>query len=947
MLSSSLILALLGCVLAVPLRRWVGRNSGWILAIPLVLAAALILQALPGNTAADSLSIQESVPWMPTLGVSFSFHLDGLSLVFSMLVLLIGAAVLIYSTRYLGKSDPGHFYLLMSLFAAAMLLLVLTDDLVVFFFAWEITTLCSYLLIARSGPGGRDPAIRTLLVTVAGGLSLLTAFAILMAHTGTTRISEILGDTSWTQDTGFTVAIAFLLAGAVFTKSAQFPFQAWLPDSMVAIAPVSAYLHAAAMVKAGIYLALRFSPAMSDVATWQILLITCGLITALFGAFTAIRRNDLKELLAYSTISQLGLLVTLIGVGTDAALTAAVVHTIAHALFKAALFMTVGIIEHETGIRDRRELAKLNLRLPITTTVVTISALSMAGVPLTFGFISKESLITALVDAPGNTALVVLVTAGVVLTSMMTFAYSLRYILAVWPRRQNSEGDPGMTIGEATPAFYLAPTVLAACTLVFGLLPGLLDTLVTWSANAVTGAPGTVYLSIWHGFNLPLLLSALIIGVGIILVILQKPVSIFLSRFNAPVSGLRVVEQLRDAVITSGGQVSRLAGTSSLPRHLGIPVACLILLALSGGIALTGLPGRMPGDTEPIDWLLVGLMVVGVIGAFRSTTRIGIVVILGVTGYSMALWFFNLGATDVAMTQLLVETLTLLVLVLVLRRLPAKLPREKTGPKVWSAVLAGAAGLATFFAVWAFTGRRDFTETAQWYLNEAAPISGGDNIVNTILVDYRALDTLGELTVLGVAGLSVIVLLQARRPSPILRVPNRGKHPLDDPWANAVFFRAISRIMVPVIILVSMVLLVRGHNEPGGGFIGALVGGAGFALLYLASATDRSRFIRLPYVALIGAGVLVGVATGITGYLEGSFLKPLHFDVFGIHMTTALIFDIGVYLAVIGMILTALNLMGQSTPPLAEEEANPPGPDDSLTPGTTENRTSENREVKA
>lgn len=949
MLSSSLIVVLFGCVLAVPFRRWAGRNSGGILAIPLVVAAGLILQSLQGNTAPAALNIHEAVPWMPTLGVNFSFHLDGLSLVFSMLVLLIGAAVLIYSTRYLGKADPGHFYLLMSLFAAAMLLLVLTDDLVVFFFAWEITTLCSYLLIARSGPEGRDPAIRTLLVTVAGGLSLLTAFAMLMARTGTTRISEILGDTSWTQDTGFTVAIAFLLAGAVFTKSAQFPFQAWLPDSMVAIAPVSAYLHAAAMVKAGIYLALRFSPAMSNIPTWQILLITCGLITALFGAFTAVKRNDLKELLAYSTISQLGLLVTMIGVGSDVALTAAVVHTIAHALFKAALFMTVGIIEHETGTRDRRELTQLDLRLPITTTVVTISALSMAGVPLTFGFISKESLITALVETPGNAVVMVLVTAGVVLTSMMTFAYSLRYILAIWPRkvrsqRQKNDGASRTVIREATPTFYMAPAVLAVCTLAFGLIPGLLDTVVTWAANAVTGEPAAIYLSIWHGFNLPLLLSALIIGVGIILVLLREPVSGFLSRFHAPVSGLRAVEGFRDAVFAFGAKVSHQAGTSSLTRHLVIPILCLILIAVGGVFALTTLPERIAGDTQIIDWLLVGLLAVGVIGAFRSTTRIGIVVILGVTGYSVALWFFNLGATDVAMTQLLVETLTLLVLVLVLRRLPAKLPAEQTGTKGWSMLLAIAAGLVTFLAVWSFTGRREFADATRWYLNEAAPISGGDNIVNTILVDYRALDTLGELTVLGIAGISVIVLLQARRPAPIPHVTNPEPHPLDDPWANAVFFRAISRIIVPVIILVSLVLLVRGHNEPGGGFISALVGGAGFALLYLASATDRSRFIRLPYVALIGGGVLVGVITGIAGFIEGSFLKPIHFDVLGVHMTTALIFDIGVYLAVIGMVLVAVNLMGQSTPPVKDNEAIPPDPVESPDPATANDHS---REVKA
>lgn len=952
MLSSSLLLVALGCVLAIPLRRLVGRNSGWLLAVPLLAAAGLIIWAAQSSGGTD---VSESVPWMPTLGVSFSFHLDGLSLVFAMLVLLVGAAVLIYSSRYLGKSDPGAFFLLMSIFAAAMLLLVLTDDLVVFFFAWEITTLSSYLLIARSGPAGRDPAIRTLLVTVAGGLALLTAFAMLIARTGTTRISEILTDTTWTENTGFTVAIAILLAGAVFTKSAQFPFQAWLPDSMVAIAPVSAYLHAAAMVKAGIYLALRFSPVMSDIPVWQFLLITCGLITALLGAFTAVKRNDLKELLAYSTMSQLGLLVTLIGVGTPAALTAAVVHTVAHAMFKAALFMTVGIVEHEAGTRDRRELAKLNLRLPVTAGVVTISALSMAGVPLTFGFISKESLITALVDAPGNPALLALVTGGVVVTSMFTFAYSLRYIMAIWPGRRDREAQ-GDTVAEAAPTFWVAPALLAAATLVLGLIPHLLDGVVTWAATATVGAQTEAHLAIWHGFNLPLLLSALIIGTGIVLVVLREPVAGFLQRFSSPVSGLAAVEELRTVTLFSGGRIGRLAGSSSLVRHLTIPIACLIGLALVGIIGISGLPEKVPGHTRLVDWLLVILIAGGVIGAMRATTRIGVAVVMGVTGYAVALWFFNLGAADVAMTQLLVETLTMVVLVLVIRRLPRKIPKEKASPKVWSAVIAIAAGLATFLGVWALTGRREMSNAAQWYLDNAAEISGGDNIVNTILVDYRALDTLGELTVLGVAGLSVITLLQARNPSPIAPTPSAGKNPMDDPWANAVFFRATARVMAPIIVVISIVLLFRGHNEPGGGFIGALVGGAGFALAYLGSDTDDSRFIRLPYISLIGGGVLVGSATGLFGFLDDSFLKPIHFEIFRVHLTSSMIFDIGVYLAVVGMVLAALNLMGKSAPQIgqvASRSTEPPGPEKSDGteppggPAEPDNQDTTTREVKA
>lgn len=947
MLIASLMAVLIGCVVSVFLRRPTGRNSGWILAVFLLLGAGLVLRgtgtdATVGPTGMPE--VRESLPWMPSLGVEFAFRLDGLSLIFAMLVLLIGAAVLAYSTRYLGKADPGSFYLLMTTFAAAMLLLVLTDDLVVLFVAWEITTLCSYFLIARSGPDGRDPAIRTLLVTVAGGLSLLTAVAMLIARTGTTRISDILSDLTWTEDTGFTAVIAALIAGAVFTKSAQFPFQSWLPDSMVAIAPVSAYLHAAAMVKAGVYLALRFSPALHDVATWQVLLITCGLLTALLGAFTAVRRNDLKELLAYSTVSQLGLLVTLVGVGTPAALTAAVVHTIAHALFKAALFMTVGIIEHETGTRDRRELARMNLKLPVTASAATLAALSMAGVPLTLGFISKESLITAAVDAPFNGVVVVLVTAGIVVTSMMTFAYSARYVLAVWPGRRLKSfqtGLPGETVAEAGPAFLLAPLFLAVTGLVLGLVPYVLDNPVTLAAGAVVGAETTAHLSIWHGFNLPLLLSALIIGVGLVLFLRREQVDRALAPFHSPVSGLAAVEGTRSAVIASGKWIGWAAGSSSLRRHLGLPMVCLILIAIVGVIGLGELPARIDGHSQVMDWVLVGLIAVGVIGAVTARNRISVVVVLGVTGYGVALWFYSLGAADVAMTQLLVETLTLCVLILVVRRLPLKFPADSGGAsKLVSAVIALGAGLATFLGVWAMTGRRELSDAANWYIDNAAPESGGQNIVNTILVDFRALDTLGELTVLGVAGLSVATLLQARRPSAMVSAPSAGPNPMDDPWANATFFRAAARIMGPIIIVISMVLLFRGHYEPGGGFIGALVGGAGFALLYLASDTDNSRFLRLPYLALIGGGILVGAATGFTGYLDASYLKPVHFEVLGIHLTTSMIFDIGVYLAVVGVILASFNLLGKSSPPPTDsppgDETIPADPDPRTKTSTTE-----------
>ena len=409
------LLALLGVTVASAplLSRLLGRNAGWVLALPLIVATIM------GVAVYDGIHT-ESVPWIPSLGVDFNVRLDGLSFVFLLLVLVIGAGVLMYSTRYLHHEDSA-FYFFITGFAAAMALLVTTDNLFVFYVAWEMTTLCSFFLIGNSGEKGQQPAIRTLLVTVLGGLLLLTATIIMSVSTATLQLSEVIASDYWADNPGTLTVVAMLIAGAAFTKSAQFPFQAWLPDSMVAIAPVSAYLHAAAMVKAGIYLILRYSPLFGEVAIWNILLIVCGLFTAAFGAMTAVTRDDLKELLAYSTMSQLGLLVATVGIGTDAALTAAIVHTIAHACFKAALFMSVGIVEHESGTRLYSELHYVRTKMPVTKTLVVIAATSMAGIPLLFGFVSKEGLIEAALDAPFGDNMNVLITAGVVVTSMFTF----------------------------------------------------------------------------------------------------------------------------------------------------------------------------------------------------------------------------------------------------------------------------------------------------------------------------------------------------------------------------------------------------------------------------------------------------------------------------------------------------------------------------------------------
>lgn len=890
--------------------RYLGRNAGWPLAAGLF-AIGVILWANAGTG-----ETTVSLPWMPTIDVELALKLDGLALLFSLLVLIIGAAVLAYSARYLGSGPQGSFYGLMTLFAAAMLGLVLADDVILLFVMWETTTLCSFFLIARSGPSAREPAIRTLLVTAGGGLSLLAAVVVMIMQVGSTRLSEILASPAWGDNATFTFSVALLIIIAAFTKSAQFPFHAWLPDAMAAATPVSAYLHAAAMVKAGIYLLMRFSGVLGDEAIWNLLLISIGLTTALLGAYLALRRWDLKELMAYSTVSQLGFLVAAIGVGTETALTAAAIHVLAHALFKSALFMYVGIIDHQTGTRDIRQLSGLWKSMPVSAAAVSVAALSMAGVPPLLGFISKENLFAAFLDAPGGYGPVV---AGAAVTAaIMTFAYSARIVLGPFAGQQLSKPPP-----EASPVYYLPAVLPAAAGVLLGLWPALAETLTSIAAGSSLHSEVSAGLTLWHGINAPLLLSVAVITVGTLLVAKRSVVDPYFGTGSLPFSALGVVDASRNGLIWAGAKVGDLTRSNSPTRHLAIPMVSLVIIATVGIFTVGSLPEQVGNPTRGVDWVLIAALVIGVIGAVSVRTRIAAVVVVGVVGFSVTLWYFNLGAADVALTQLLVEILTVVVMVLLLRRLPKKFFRPSRPRALTAGALAIASGVATFVGVYTLTGRRELSFAGDYFLLEAEEQTGGVNVVNTILVDFRALDTLGELTVLGIAGISMAALLHSRALLPIrdapLQVPKNSQ--LLRTHDNAIFGRSIDRILWPLMIVVSLWFLLRGHNAPGGGFIGALIGASAFAMAYLTASEDSKAKVKAPFMVLIGSGVIVATATGFLGYFDGSFLLPLHGDVLGFHLTTALIFDVGVYLAVIGVVLAALNMLGRQPPRVLSKDS--------------------------
>lgn len=506
-----------------------------------------------------------------------------------------------------------------------------------------------------------------------------------------------------------------------------------------------------------------------------------------------------------------------------------------------------------------------------------------------------------------------------------------------------------MASSEATASLWWPGALPAVSGLVLGVLPFLLDGVVSGGASAASGRTQEEHLTLWHGVTPALVLSVLVLAAGAAMAWGRQAVERRLESARFPFSALDVVDAARAGIITLGAWVGRMNDTSAPRRHLAIPVACLIVIGLVGAVGGLSLDQRVPGTSTVMDWGLLALVLAGVAWAVLARTRIAAVVVTGVVGFAMTAWFFVLGAADVALTQLLVEILTVVVMVLLLRRLPWTFRRESARGKVLPALLALGSGAATTAGVLALTGRRDLSAAGEFYLTRGEAETGGANVVNTILVDFRALDTLGELTVLGVAGLAIVVLLRGRRAlEPRQPEPDVDSSlPLADARANAFFTTTLTRVVGPLTVLLSVLLLLRGHQEPGGGFIAALMGGAGFALLYLAAPSDRAARIRLPYLVLIGLGVLVAAGTGFAGYTRGSFLAPFSVDVLGTYLSSALVFDVGVYLAVIGVVLAALNLLGLPRP--GPRVAALPGAEPSVTeggrPATTETTETQSQEA--
>jgi multicomponent Na+:H+ antiporter subunit A len=931
-----LLLHLTAGVLAPVLVRWWGRQA--FLALALVPAAAFVwvLSRLGPVLAGEE--VRETVPWVPALQLDVALRLDALALTFAAIVTGVGALVLVYCARYFapGEEGTGRFAGCLTAFAGSMLGLVLADDLFLLYVFWELTTVFSFLLIGGSGRrlAARRAASQALILTTAGGLAMLVGLILIGQASGSFLLSEVVADPG--SGPAMTAGAALVLVGAV-TKSALVPFHFWLPAAMEAPTPVSAYLHAAAMVKAGVYLVARLAPGLADIPGWRPVVLGLGVATMLVGGYRALRQKDLKLLLAFGTVSQLGFLVTLVGGGSRELAAAGLVMTLAHALFKSTLFLTVGVVDHATGTRDLRRLSGLGRRLPLLAVIGTAAAASMAGLPPMLGFVGKEAAFAALWDAglPDRTAAAVVLT-GLVAGSVLTAAYTARFVWGAFARKPGTEDTAVEHPPE--PLFLAAPAVLALTGLVLGPASPLLEPLIAGYADTLPLlAPEPEHLGLWHGWQPALVLSALSIAGGAALFAVRGRVTRLQGRVAVGASADEGYWNVVQAVDRLAVLVTGTTQRGSLPAYLG--TILVVVLALPGTLLLTRAP--WPGEWRAWDTpvqAVVGVVVVTAAAlTLRIRQRLSAVLVVGVTGYGIAVVFALQGAPDLALTQFIVETLTLVVFVLVLRKLPKDITeRHRPRERAVRGVIAVAMG-AFMAAVGAVAlSARTATPVSEAWPGPAYEFGGGKNIVNVALVDIRAWDTLGEISLLVVAatGVASLVFLRGRTGgvdrvtrADLVQGRERGRRAPRDRWLAAtatldparrsVVLEVITRILFHTIVVFSLYLLFSGHNEPGGGFAGGLVAGLALVLRYLAGGRyELGEAAPIAPGLLLGGGLLFAGGTGAAGLLLGAgvlqtAILQVTLPVLGdVKLVTSLFFDCGVYLIVVGLVLDVLRSLG-------------------------------------
>lgn len=920
-LSLIVFLPLLGSL--VPLACGQFGRTACALSTAIMPAIALGLTIQLGVDIFDHHSPRFLYPWLPALGLDFSLRMDGLSLLFALLILGIGLLVILYARFYLSKDDPmPRFYSYLMLFMTSMLGIVLSNNLLLLWCFWELTSVSSFLLIGywTHQSDARKGARMALSVTGAGGLCLLAGILLIGRTVGSMDIDTLLasGDTLRTS-TLYPVILLLVLLGA-FTKSAQFPFQFWLPHAMAAPTPVSAYLHSATMVKAGLFLLIRLFPVLGDTSLWSYIVTLIGLITMFYGAYLAMVQYDLKSLLAYSTISHLGLITFLLGIDTRLAVLAAVFHVVNHAIFKASLFMAVGIVDHECGTRDTRKLRGLARFMPYTAALATVAAASMAGVPLFNGFISKEMFLTESLRINSFGALSWLIPTLATLGSSLSVAYSLRLVLDVFFR-----GYPRYLPKEPheAPRFMRFPLeIMTVFCLAIGIAPAflvgpLLDLAMQVVApNAMDGQD----LSPWHGFTWPLLMSVGAILLGGLLYSIRGGISNFRRDFLIT-DAKHIFERSVQASTSACGAALGWVGNSSLQRYMFIMLGLVLVFGAWGLFRMPSLGGGLP--LTPVDPLvLIGaiFMAGGVLATvFFQRRRLIALMCLSVVELTIILAFICFSAADLALTQLVVSVVSIILMMLSLFFLPQTTPKTSPGPRLLrDALLTGALGIVVASLCYAVL-TQPYDSIAWFYRDYSVPLGGGHNVVNVILVDFRGFDTLGEITVLGIAALGIYKLLNRIR----LFVPAaNSENRLWSPEYYPTILAAASQMLLPLAILMSLYMLLRGHQLPGGGFVGGLIASSAMILLYMARGVEwTTRRLRVNYQHVIASGILTALATGLVSLAFGypfltSTFGHFHLPFIGdIELASAMLFDVGIFLGVIGATMMILSFLGKIATP--------------------------------
>ena len=862
-------------------------------------------------------SLIQSWTWIEAIGLSFSFRIDGLSMLFAYIILGIGILIIFYARYYLSPRDSmARFYVYMLLFMGSMLGIVMSENILLLILFWELTSLSSFLLISfwQYKKAGRDGAMMALVITGAGGLALFASMLVLGSVVGSYELSVVLESRDIIVASPYFTTIFILFFIGVITKSAQFPFHFWLPHAMAAPTPVSAYLHSATMVKAGIFLLARFYPVYGGTDEWIIMVSTAGLLTVLIGAFVAFFKQDLKGLMAYSTVSHLGLITFLFGLSTPLSVLAAIFHIINHATFKAASFMIVGIIDHQTGTREINKLGGLMKFMPYTATLAMVAAASMAGLPPFNGFLSKEMFFERAVHDSVLFAIPVLAT----IAGIFSVAYSLRFIADVFFGKANK-----MPVANPSEPYYLMklPVVLLvlAC-IAIGIAPMMLisDILFTAVGSTLATTPPEVHIALWHGFNMPLLMSFIAVSVGVLLYLNKESANKFYNKYLARIDARDPYNWILASVFTVAGFIHTYLHHGKIYNSIYLLIALALLAGLVGfnytEASLFGERAFLPIDLVSLTITICTLLSIGAV-IYYHYKRFVALIIVGITGLITALIFIKFSAPDLALTQLSVEVVTIVLMLLALYYLPQVATRESSKKKLRADVILSVLGGIGIFILTLSVLSREFTPISDFFIANAKTGGGGTNVVNVILVDFRGLDTLGEIIVLGIAGLGIFAMMQGLK----LYAPDRDvdgiKYSHD---AYPLIMKTLISVFFPVMLMVAIYIFLRGHNLPGGGFIAGLIAAVALIVQYLASGIAWSS-ARLGFNkhAVIAIGVIIATATGLGSMVLGypfltSTFTYLDWPIVGkFEIASALLFDLGVFLVVVGSTAMILVNLGK------------------------------------